>query len=413
MRRWLDHSTFTDPGEYAPQLGALGPTPLLALEGVQGLLIHGSALARYGVPPRTFSRETLPVRARLEALLADGGPLNAAREPAGRAVGTCRDYALLLCAAFRAQGAPARVRCGFAAYLPGGPWEDHWICELWDGGRWRRLDAQLDASTREEFGVGFDPADLPQDAFLTADEAWRLCRAGDLDPSGFGHGEARGLWFVHVNLMRDRLAMADQLTSAWDQWREMAPAPPALDAQTLTLADRLAADASVLAPRGPGLSNRGLLLREYREGDAARMAQLYFDSVHGLGHRGYTAEQLAAWAPSTPDPAKFHARATDGRITLIAENLEGALLAYGDLEPDGHIDHLYCRPEASGTGVASRLTDELLAHAEIAGMTRLYVEASELARPLLERRGFTVIHRRDFTLREVAIHNYAMEKHLG
>lgn len=407
MRRWLDHSPFTDPGEYASALATLGPDPAQALEGVQGLLIHGGAQARYGLSPTSFSRETLPVRTRLAAILADGRPLNTAREPTGRAVGTCRDYALLLCAALRAHGAMARVRCGFAAYLPDGPWEDHWICELWDSGRWRRLDAQLDASTREDFGVAFDPANLPQDAFLTADEAWRLCRTGELGASGLGHGEARGLWFVHVNLMRDRLALRDRLTSAWDQWREMAPAPPTLDDLSLSLADRLAADPGVLAPPRPGF---GFLLREYREGDAAPMAQLYFDSVRGLGHRGYTPEQITAWAPTPPDPARFHARATDGRATLVAENLDGAILAYGDLEADGHIDHLYCRPEASGTGVASHLVDELLAHAETAGMTRLYVEASELARPLLERRGFTVVRRRDFTLREVPIHNYAMEK---
>lgn len=410
MRRWIDHSTFTEPGAYASELATLGPAPSDAVKGVQALLIHGSGLARYGVPPRPFNRETLPVRGRLEALLADGRPLNIAREPPDRAVGTCRDYALLLCAVLRTHGAQARVRCGFAAYLPGGPWEDHWICEFRDGERWRRLDAQLDGPTREAFGVDFDPADLPQGCFLTADEAWRLCRAGDLDPSDIGHGEARGLWFVHVNLMRDRLALADRLTSAWDQWREMTPM---IDEQALALADRLAADQSVLAPSGPGRSNATFLLRAYRESDAAPMAQLYFDSVHGLGPRGYGAEQIAAWAPAPPDPAQFRARAADGRTTLVAENPAGEIVAYGDLEADGHIDHLYCRPDVSGTGVASGLTDELLALAETAGMTRLYVEASELARPLFERRGFTVVQRREFTLRDVAIHNYAMEKRLG
>ena len=91
MRRWLDHSPFTDPGEYASALATLGPDPAQALEGVQGLLIHGGAQARYGLSPTSFSRETLPVQTRLAAILADGRPLNTAREPAGRAVGTCRD----------------------------------------------------------------------------------------------------------------------------------------------------------------------------------------------------------------------------------------------------------------------------------------------------------------------------------
>lgn len=89
------------------------------------------------------------------------------------------------------------------------------------------------------------------------------------------------------------------------------------------------------------------------------------------------------------------------------------MVGYGDLESDGHIDHLYCRPEAAGTGVAATLLEELITRARDSGIERLYVEASELARGLFERRGFTVLHRRDFDVRGVAIHNYAMEKQLA
>jgi putative acetyltransferase len=40
------------------------------------------------------------------------------------------------------------------------------------------------------------------------------------------------------------------------------------------------------------------------------------------------------------------------------------------------------------------------------------VEASEAARRLFERRGFTVVRRRDLDLDGVAIHNFAMVKRL-
>lgn len=154
-------------------------------------------------------------------------------------------------------------------------------------------------------------------------------------------------------------------------------------------------------------------IRAYRAGDAPVMAQLYFDSARRLGVRCYTPEQVAAWAPAPVDAAVVHARATDGRVTLVAVDAAGEMLAYGDLEADGHIDHLYCRPDAAGTGVASMLLDQLLARAAAAGMPRLHVEASELARPLFERKGFEVIQRRDFELRGVSIHNYAMARSLA
>ena len=96
--------------------------------------------------------------------------------------------------------------------------------------------------------------------------------------------------------------------------------------------------------------------------------------------------------------------------TLVAVDDADQVIAYGDLEADGHIDHLYCSPEAAGSGAAGAVLDALLARAE--GLPRLYVEASELARGLFERKGFVVERRRDFEIRGVAIHNYAMARRL-
>lgn len=152
------------------------------------------------------------------------------------------------------------------------------------------------------------------------------------------------------------------------------------------------------------------VLRPYRADDAAGMAQLYFESARQIGARRYLPTQVAAWAPEPASAAAVHARAGDGRLTLVAVGPDGRMLAYGDLEDDGHIDHLYCAPHAAGKGVAAALLDALLAEAAARRTPRLYVEASELARGLFERKGFAVTARRDFEVRGVAIHNYAMER---
>jgi len=151
-------------------------------------------------------------------------------------------------------------------------------------------------------------------------------------------------------------------------------------------------------------------IRSYQSGDAAQMARLYFDSARQLGSRRYSPEQVEAWAPEPADPSTVHARAADGRYTLVATDERGDVVGYGDLEADGHIDHLYCRPDAAGQGIAGAILDTLLAEAASRGsLRRLYVEASELARGLFERKGFSVVGRRDFEVRGVPIHNYAME----
>jgi GNAT superfamily N-acetyltransferase len=76
-------------------------------------------------------------------------------------------------------------------------------------------------------------------------------------------------------------------------------------------------------------------------------------------------------------PGQAEARAKDGRLILVAVNEVDEPIAYGDLELNGHIDHLYCRPEVIGTGIASALYDQLEQQARERGMTRLFAEASE------------------------------------
>lgn len=155
-----------------------------------------------------------------------------------------------------------------------------------------------------------------------------------------------------------------------------------------------------------------LRLRAYASTDASELSELYYVSARVLGSRRYSSDQVAAWAPAPVDPLTVHLRATDGRTTLVAVDDRNRVLGYGDLEPDGHIDHLYCRPEAAGSGVSATLLDGLIREACDRSIARLYVEASELARGLFERNGFKVLHRRDFEISGVSIHNYAMERRL-
>jgi putative acetyltransferase len=153
-------------------------------------------------------------------------------------------------------------------------------------------------------------------------------------------------------------------------------------------------------------------LRPYAPGDEVAMAALYQRSVRVLGPADYTLAQVEAWAVAGPTAARFAERMADGRRAFMAEADGGTLVGFVDLEPDGHIDFLYAAPEAKGTGVADRLLDVVEVGAQADGIERLYSEASEAARRFFQRRGFDVLHRRDFAVGGVAIHNYAVEKRL-
>ena len=67
-----------------------------------------------------------------------------------------------------------------------------------------------------------------------------MWRAGKADATAFGHGDARGVWFLRVNLMRDRLALRKREISDWDSWRALSVADKMLSDKDLAECDRIA-----------------------------------------------------------------------------------------------------------------------------------------------------------------------------
>jgi putative acetyltransferase len=152
-------------------------------------------------------------------------------------------------------------------------------------------------------------------------------------------------------------------------------------------------------------------LREGRKSDLQALCALRDRSIRTLAKVVYTDEQIEVWARKAADLGGT-ARLFDGRLVILAVSESDEPLAFADLEADGHVDFLYAAPEAAGTGAAGAVMDRIEDEAKARGLARLYTEASERARPFLERRGFAVTARRDLRLDGVAIHNYAMEKAL-
>ena len=153
-----------------------------------------------------------------------------------------------------------------------------------------------------------------------------------------------------------------------------------------------------------------LQIRDYRQDDADAIVRLFYDTVRTVNRRDYSAEQVGAWAPEIPDPAIWHRRMIE-RCTLVAEEA-GELLAFVELERDGHLDMFYCRADAVRRGIGGRLYEALEAKAAELGVARIFVEASITLQPFLARRGFRVVERQTVVRRGVALNNFKMEKSL-
>lgn len=248
---YATHSQFTDPGDYAALYDDL-PRDIAGLcRVVQGLIIHyrGGAMFGHAIPAERVceidTRDASKMLARLMEL--DSRPLTEEREPGNRLVGCCRDFATLFCSTARARGIPARVRVGFANYFVRDFNVDHAIAEVYDAttGRWRMVDPELSPLHVEQFGMDFDPRDVPVGRFIAGGLAWQRYRAKTDDPNRYGVSpdmDIRGPWFILDKLVQDLAAQNKVELLLWDGWGMM------LDALTrdetspddLTLLDRAA-----------------------------------------------------------------------------------------------------------------------------------------------------------------------------
>jgi len=220
MDFYRQQSPLTDPGELSPLFDGL-PRDVGALaEVVRGGILHRDETTwRFGFEV-SREHEDEPQTRYAQEILRLMGSWNG-RELPDRFVGTCRDFALLLCSMLRHIGVPARLRVGFGGYFVKDFFDDHWVVEYWtDEHGWRLADAQVAGDARAAYGVGFDVMDVPRDQFVVGGAAWIACRAGEADPDAFGvHGAGlKGMWEIQGSVIRDLASLNRVETLPWDNW---------------------------------------------------------------------------------------------------------------------------------------------------------------------------------------------------
>ena len=146
-------------------------------------------------------------------------------------------------------------------------------------------------------------------------------------------------------------------------------------------------------------------LRAYQPADCAEMAELFYQTVHCVNARDYTAEQLNVWATGKVDLQAWN-RSFLVHKTIVAVE-DGRIVGFGDIDDTGYLDRLYVHKDHQGQGIASALCDWREGFAD--GM-RLTVHASSTAKPFFECRGYRVVRAQTVVLDGVPLTNYAMEK---
>lgn len=212
LNYYRQHSPITDPKEHVAFFENL-PTDLPALHQViQNVLIHNWKIRKFHphLLVRAHEYEIRRISPLLTQILEhENQPLTSTRPTEKLTIVDCRHFATLLCAILRHQGTPARVRCGFASYLEETHYQDHWICEYWNGARWVMEDPDLTMH------------DVPPDKFITAGRAWRMCRNEGANPYQFGYSpeeNEKGWWPIRHDVIRDLASLNKFEALSSDVW---------------------------------------------------------------------------------------------------------------------------------------------------------------------------------------------------
>lgn len=154
-----------------------------------------------------------------------------------------------------------------------------------------------------------------------------------------------------------------------------------------------------------------MYIRHYRQGEEQEIWQLFYHTVHTVSRRDYTTEQVERWAPHEKDMKEWERRLQKKNPFVVTK--DGAILAFAELEADGHIDCFYCHFNWQRKGIGKKLYLFLEQEAVKNGMRSLYAEVSKTALPFFSGMGFKIIEEKNNIICGSPAPQYMMRKELG
>lgn len=155
-------------------------------------------------------------------------------------------------------------------------------------------------------------------------------------------------------------------------------------------------------------------IRRLRPDDYAQLITVYRDAVISQAAGHYSQAQIGAWSEHAcrDDGFRESLRRGYGVVSCTGED-SGTIEAFALLDPPDRLALLYCRGRASRQGRATALLQALESHARQQGCLQLRTEASQLSRPLLERRGWRIEAEEEVLFAGVSFRRWRMIKALA
>ncbi len=150
-------------------------------------------------------------------------------------------------------------------------------------------------------------------------------------------------------------------------------------------------------------------IRNYKDDDANGIVEVFYHAVHRSGQGHYSAAQLEAWAPSPLNYAYWQKRLASTQ-PFVAEQSH-MVVGFIELGEAGHIGCFYVHPDYQQQGIGQQLYHYLTEQARERNFAQLYVEASHMARPFFEKKGFVYEKTNQVALNGQVLTNFSMRLH--
>ncbi|MGR9047755.1 GNAT family N-acetyltransferase [Halobacillus faecis] len=142
--------------------------------------------------------------------------------------------------------------------------------------------------------------------------------------------------------------------------------------------------------------------------DLCHVVRMVRTSILNISPRFYNQGQLSAWAEGINDQPLLHHRFLDA-YSLVAKDADDIIIGFASLV-GSHIDFLYVAADRQGEGMATQLLHLLEEQAAKEGVEVLTTEASDVARPFFQKRGYAIKKEQVKWIRGISIKNVQMFK---
>jgi putative acetyltransferase len=159
---------------------------------------------------------------------------------------------------------------------------------------------------------------------------------------------------------------------------------------------------------GKGFSS--ISISEYKSNYLTDLIKLFYETVHCVNAEDYTKDQLDTWAPEKIDTEKWESRIKNNYVIVATDR--NKVIEFGELSPEGCIDMLYVYKDYLRQKVGYKLLKCLIQKAKKLGLTEVFAEASIIAKPFFEKRGFELMEKQVKTFNGADFVNFKMKKRI-